>query len=43
MIIGDFNEILFYYEKVGGQKISEKLMKNFREALDNVDFQTWGM
>ncbi|KAL5570907.1 hypothetical protein UlMin_020504 [Ulmus minor] len=32
---GDLNEILFYYEKSGGDNKSPSLMQNFRECLDH--------
>lgn len=32
MVIGDFNEILYHFEKVGGRKRTETLMENFRKT-----------
>lgn len=36
MIVGDFNEIFLHYQKFGGQQKSEKLMRNFLDALGHV-------
>lgn len=37
MVIGDFNEIFFSHEKMGGKQKSEELMTNFRLSMDNSD------
>lgn len=34
MLAGDFNEVLVQSEKCGGQLQCEKLMQNFRDALN---------
>lgn len=34
MVIGDFNEIPYHFEKVGGRQRSETLMSNFRQAME---------
>lgn len=35
MVIGDFNEIMFHYEKRGGLQKRETFMSNFRMVVDN--------
>lgn len=34
MCLGDFNEVLFDYEKVGGNARRERSMSDFRDCLD---------
>lgn len=34
MVVRDFNEILFYFEKFEGRSRSEVLMSNFRHAME---------
>lgn len=34
MLVSNFNEIILHSEKFGGPPRSEKLMQNFRDALD---------
>lgn len=50
MVIGDFNKILFQFEKVGGKQRSDVLMSNFRQTMEDCglydlgyqdDFFTW--
>lgn len=33
MVLRDFNEIFFHYEKFGGKPICERLIQNFLQAL----------
>lgn len=40
--IGDFNEIIFHHEKSGGNLRSEKLMHNFRTALEHYGLKDLG-
>lgn len=42
VVSGDFNEILFSCEKVGGSQRSESLMHNFRDALEECDLHDLG-
>lgn len=35
MVIGDFNEILFYFEKCGGRSRSERLICNFKHTMED--------
>ena len=35
---GDFNEILFSHEKLGGALRSETVMREFRKAVDECGF-----
>lgn len=39
---GDFNEILFDYEKVGGVPRPESCMEKFRQALEDCELQDIG-
>ena len=39
---GDFNEILFNYEKEGGPPRAERSMEKFRQTLEDCDFQDLG-
>lgn len=42
LVIGDFSEILFHHEKSGGNLRSEKLMHNFRTALEHYGLKDLG-
>lgn len=37
LVIGDFNEILYHYEKEGGRARSQRKLQNFHEALDDCE------
>jgi hypothetical protein len=42
VVIGDFNEILFSYEKEGGNPRPQPYMQNFREALMDCNLEDIG-
>ncbi|GMJ13760.1 hypothetical protein HRI_005045200 [Hibiscus trionum] len=42
LVIGDFNELLFSFEKMGGRVRSQRQMSNFREALDDCSLSDVG-
>lgn len=42
LVIGDFNEVLFHHEKVGGKQRSEFLMSNFGSSLDYTELHDLG-
>lgn len=42
MVIGDFNEIFYHFEEVGGQQRNEALMSNFKETIDDCNLCNLG-
>lgn len=42
MVLDDFNEIFFQFEKVRGNQRSESLMSNFRQTLEDCDLFNLG-
>lgn len=43
LVAGDFNEVLFFHEKIGRKQMSEALMENFREAFEFCSLQDVGL
>lgn len=42
LVLGDFNEILYNYEKEGGRARSQRQMQDFHDALDDCDLVDMG-
>jgi hypothetical protein len=42
LALGDFNEILFNYEKEGGRPRSQQAMQGFHDALRHCDLEDMG-
>jgi hypothetical protein len=42
LVLGDFNEILFNYEKEGGRPRSQQAMQDFHDALKDCELEDMG-